>query len=176
MKKSLFLIAGILVLISCNNQKPAPRKPIMSSTELSVQSNGEKICVPFRRTPSGLAEVQVSLNGVPFNMWWDTGASVTSISALEFVKLRKEGVISNRDYVQTITTSIADGSQVSEDVYLIRELYLKGEGDKYLVIYNVHAAVSESLNAPLLIGQNVIQELPQHTFNEQNSVIEFDTY
>lgn len=177
MKKVILLATCVVCLLSCQKQKPTPRQPIMgNSTELSVKSSDEKVSVPFRRTQSGLAELQVSLNGVPFNMWWDTGASVTSISSLEFAKLLKEGVISNRDYVQTITTSIADGSQVDEDVYLIRELYLKGEGDKYLVINNVHAAVSENLNAPLLIGQNVIQQLPKHSFDDSKSVIEFDTY
>ena len=65
---------------------------------------------------------------------------------------------------------------MEEDLFLIKELYLKGENDNDLIIYNIYATVSDNLNAPLLIGQNVIQQLPQHTFNESKSVIEFETY
>ena len=118
----------------------------------------------------------MSLNGVPFNMWWDTGASITSISTLELAKLVKEGKIDDEDYIQTVKTHIADGTQVEEEVYLIKELYIKGEDGKYLVLYNIHATVSDNLSAPLLIGQNVIQQLPKHSFDESRSVIEFDNY
>lgn len=178
MKKIFIVGICIFSLMGCNNQKPSPRRQLMSSpsSEISIHSNSEKVYVPFTRTASGLAEIQVSLNGVPFNMWWDTGASITSISSLELVKLIKEGKIDEHDYVKTLKATIADGTQVEEDVFLIRELYIKGENDKYLAIYNVHATVSDNLNAPLLIGQNVIQQLPKHSFNEYKSVIEFDTY
>lgn len=177
MKKVLVLLISVACLLSCNKQKPSPRLPIMGrNSEISVQSNSNKILIPFQRTESGLAEVQVSLNGVPFNMWWDTGASITSISALELAKLVKEGKIEEDDYIQTITTTIADGTEVDEELFTIKELYLKGEDGKYLIINNICATVSDNLNAPLLIGQNVIRQLPQHTFNESKSVIEFDTY
>lgn len=88
----------------------------------------------------------------------------------------KEGKIDDEDYIQTVKTHIADGTQVEEEVYLIKELYIKGEDGKYLVLYNIHATVSDNLSAPLLIGQNVIQQLPKHSFDESRSVIEFDNY
>ena len=59
--------------------------------------SSKNVIVPFERT-SDLAQVQISLNGVPFNMWWDTGASMTCISALELQKLAKEGKIELDDY------------------------------------------------------------------------------
>ena len=37
-----------------------------SVTEIKL--SGSKVLVPFKRKESGLAEIQVSLNGVPFNM------------------------------------------------------------------------------------------------------------
>ena len=90
MKKILFAMAGIAIFacVSCGNkQKPSPRSSVWgenvdTTTVAEVRLSGEKVLVPFKRTESGLAEVQVSLNGVPFNMWWDTGASVTCISLL----------------------------------------------------------------------------------------------
>ena len=88
-------IALVSVCVSCGSrQKPSPRVNAWDNSEtLQIGMNSDKVLVPFKRTSSGLAEVQVSLNGVPFNMWWDTGASITCISALELQKLSKEGKI-----------------------------------------------------------------------------------
>ena len=91
---------SILLCASCGNkQKPSPRSSVWgenvdTTTIAKIKLSGNKVLVPFKRMESGLAEVQVSLNGVPFNMWWDTGASVTCISLLELQKLAKEGKIS----------------------------------------------------------------------------------
>lgn len=77
--KNLFciLVIGLMLLCtSCGNkQKPSQRANVWKteatkSSEISLSS--DKVSVPFKRTMSGLAEVQVSLNGVPFNMYWDT--------------------------------------------------------------------------------------------------------
>lgn len=174
MKKILFILIVGVGLMACQKQQPTPRQSLSGDkTEVTTSSLKNIISVPFRRTESGLAEVQVSLNGVPFNMWWDTGASLTSISNLEFAKLVKEGKISDYDYVRTMVATIADGSEVEEPIYQIKELYLKGENDKYIAIRDIYVAVSENLDAPLLLGQNAIQQFPSHTFNDTKCVIEF---
>lgn len=76
MKKILFAMIGIAILMcaSCENKKkPSTRVSVWGENVVTeVKLSGEKVLVPFKRTESGLAEVQVSLNGVPFNMWWDT--------------------------------------------------------------------------------------------------------
>ena len=87
---------AIMFSTSCSNhQKPSARNNVWGDEDTTsvteVKLSGSKVLVPFKRIESGLAEVQVSLNGVPFNMWWDTGASVTCISLLELQKLAKEG-------------------------------------------------------------------------------------
>lgn len=182
MKKLILIIIAALVcgasLTSCvDTQKPSKRHPVW--TEDSVADNSatlssNKVLVPFTRTSGNLAEVQVSLNGVPFNMWWDTGASITSISALELQKLAKEGKISLSDYEQSIVTQIADGSTVENLVFNIKEIYIPAKDNQYLILHDISATVSENAGAPLLIGQNVIQNLPKHSFNEEEGVIEFD--
>ena len=182
MKKVFFLLSAIVMLtcVSCGSeQKPSKRSSVWgddvdTTTVKGVTLSSEKVFVPFQRTSSGLAQVQVSLNGVPFNMWWDTGASITSISSLEFVKLMKEGKVDEDDKIGTISTSYADGSRGEEDVYLIREIYIQGKDNEHLVLNGVAVSVSENLGAPLLIGQNVISELPKHKFNDETEEIEFD--
>ena len=67
------------------------------------------------------------------------------------------------------------GSSTQEKVYVIRELFIPGQdSEHYLRIQDVHVAVAENLAAPLLLGQNVMQNLPKHSFNENKEVIEFE--
>lgn len=178
MKKILFAMAGmaILMCVSCGRKSnPSPRISVWGENVVAeVKLSGEKVFVPFKRMESGLAEVQVSLNGVPFNMWWDTGASVTCISLLELQKLAKEDKISLDDYKGPALSTIADGSTTESAIFTIKEIYIQGQDNKYLILKDVDAMVSPNIEAPLLIGQNVISNLPKHSFNESTGVIEFE--
>lgn len=179
MKKLWYiLIIGVMFLCaSCGNkQKPSQRtnvwKTDAKATEISLSS--DKVSVPFKRTMSGLAEVQVSLNGVPFNMYWDTGASITSISSLELAKLAKENKIRQEDLLGSVTSTYADGSSAEQPVFMIKEIYIQGNDGRYLILKNVETIISDNSEAPLLIGQNIISNLPKHSFNESSMVIEFE--
>lgn len=177
MKQIIIAVTVILALActSCGSrQKPSSRVNVWSEDATSITMNANKVLVPFTRTASGLAEVQVSLNGVPFNMWWDTGASITCISALELMKMAKEGKITLDDYVGEAVSKLADGSSTEEVVFNIKEIYIQGKDNKYLRLTDVDAVVSGNDEAPLLIGQNVISNLPRHRFNDSTGVIEFD--
>ena len=171
---------AILMFSSCGNKNtPSERvsvwgEDVDTTIVAKVKLSGDKVLVPFKRMESGLAEVQVSLNGVPFNMWWDTGASMTCISLLELQRLAKEEKISLEDYVGSSTSMIADGSTTESHIFTIKEIYIQGQDNKYLILRDVAAMVSPSAQAPLLIGQNVISNLPKHSFNEATGVIEFE--
>lgn len=169
---AISLILGLFTVSCGDSQKPSPRTSVWSETDIEADST--KICVPFKRTSSGLAEVMVSLNGVPFNMWWDTGASITCISALELQKLEKEGRIELDDYQRPILSQIADGSTTLSLLFNIKEIYIPAKDNRQLVLRDIDAVVSANANAPLLIGQNVIQSLPKHTFDEAKGLIIFD--
>ena len=120
----IIALAATVVLTACGGgQKPSKRDNVWGeNVDTSVvaknQVKGEKVLVPFKRINNDLLEVQVSLNGVPFNMWWDTGASVTCISLLELQKLAKEGKISMDDYQGPAFSKIADGSTTRADALL----------------------------------------------------------
>lgn len=190
MKKRLLssiIIASTLILAGCNGgQKASERENVwaehhdtedieadsLSVGDVSLSTN--KVIVPFQRNESGTATVQASLNGVAFNMLWDTGASITCISTLELLNLVKEGKVSQDDLLGSKKFQVADGSTVSNDIYNIKEILIKGENGEYLRLRDVEVAVSDGIEAPLLIGQNVISNLPKHFFNENKYVIEFD--
>ena len=169
------LIIGLMLLLcaSCKNQRPSPRyQPWDHKCEATL--SGDKVCVPFKRTMSGLIEVQVSLNSVPFNMCWDTGAAITSISSLEYAKLVKEGVACDDDLSDCITITCADGSSSDQRTLIIKEIYIQGKDGHYLRLMNVEAIILDNTKAPLLLGQNVISNLPKHSFNESSMEIEFE--
>lgn len=180
MKNLLYiLVIGLMLLCtSCGNrQKPSQRANVWKteatkSSEISLSN--DKVSVPFKRTMSGLAEVQVSLNGVPFNMYWDTGASITSISFLELAKLAKEKKISQEDLLGSVTSTYANGSSAEQPVFMIKDIFIQGNDGRYLILKNVETIISENSEAPLLIGQNIISNLPKHSFNESSMVIEFE--
>lgn len=169
------MVIGIMLLcVSCGNkQKPSQRANVWKN-EAEISLSSDKISVPFKRTMSGLAEVQVSLNGVPFNMYWDTGATFTSISSLELEKLAKENKIRQEDFLGSVTSTYADGSSSEEPVFMIKEIFIQGNDGRYLILKNVETIISENSEAPLLIGQNIISNLPKHSFNESSMVIEFE--
>lgn len=176
MKNLLYiLVIGLMLLCtSCGNkQKPSQRANVWE-TEATISLSSDKVSVPFKRTMSGLAEVQVSLNGVPFNMYWDTGASITSISSLELAKLAKENKIRQEDLLGSVTSTYADGSSAEQPVFMIKEIFIQGNDGRYLILKNVETIISENSEAPLLIGQNIISNLPKHSFNESSMVIEFE--
>ena len=176
--KRIIFAAIVIAMMSCTScgsrQKPSSRVNVWDKESSSISMSDEKVFVPFTLTPSGLAEVQVSLNGVPFNMWWDTGASITCISALELQKLAKEGKITLDDYLGDAVSRLADGSSTEEVVFNIKEIYIQGKDNKYLRLTDVAAIVSANEEAPLLIGQNIISNLPKHRFNDRTGEIEFD--
>ena len=182
MKRILtFAVSALVVsaaISSCvGGQQPSKRVAIWDDAEDStaqVSLSANRVIVPFQRTDGNLAQVQVSMNGVPFNMWWDTGASMTCISALELEKLAKEGKIELDDYQGSAVTRFAVGSRTESLVFNIKEIYIQGRDNQYLTVHNVSALVSQNTAAPLLIGQNVIQQLPRHVFNEADGVIEFE--
>lgn len=175
---SLFSAAVIAICTACGGKGNVSQRvdiwgDDVDSTQ-SVSLSARKVLVPFDRTSGDLAQVQISLNGVPFNMWWDTGASMTCISALELQKLAKEGKIELDDYQGSVISRIADGSATESFVFNIKEIYIQGRDNQYLVLHDVAASVSPNTGAPLLIGQNIIQNLPRHTFREDEGVIEFE--
>ena len=93
-------ILGILIittLFSCGGDK---KKPIYVETEnvseeketedTSYAQSGEEIVVPFRNE-NGVKYVQVKVNGVGFEMIFDTGCSGALISVAEANYLYQKG-------------------------------------------------------------------------------------
>ncbi len=168
----LTLIMGfILALASCDNQKPRQRH---NTDTIQRTDSIISMRVSFKRqSTTSTPEVTVKLNGVPFNMMWDTGAERTVISAFELASLMKAGKISDYDHKGYMTAVVADGSSSQVPVFNIREFTLTDTDGNEHTIYNVDVAVIDNMGASLLLGQNVMKELPAYRFNDVEQNIEF---
>ena len=167
---SLISVALLLIVASCDNQKPSPR--IRTGQTDSLRTANVRKVMYTRTSETSTPEINVEMNGVPFKMLWDTGATGTSISLQECLSLYKAGVLSDNDIKGYALCTVADGSTVKVPVYSINEVVIRTDGEPF-VVNNVEVSVMSSLSASMLLGQNVMKELPEHVFNESSCQIEF---
>ena len=102
-------ILGVLItttLFSCSGDK---KKPIYVETEdvseetddTSYAQSGDEIVVPFRNE-NGVKYVQVKVNGVGFEMIFDTGCSGALISVAEANYLYQKGKLTKKTYLEQL--------------------------------------------------------------------------
>jgi aspartyl protease family protein len=123
--------------------------------------------IKFIKSESGLIEVPVVLNGVlKINFIFDSGASEVSISPDVALTLIRAGTITESDFLQDQIYTFADGSKAQSKRFLIKKLVI---GDQTLT--NIEASISKSIEAPMLIGQNVMNKLGSVTIDYDNQLL-----
>ena len=107
----------------------------------------------------------VVVNGVELkNVIFDTGASDFSLSATEALFLLKQGKIKKEDFLGTQNYMTADG-KIQEGINInLSEVKI---GD--FTMKNVKASVSNSLSAPILLGQSALQKFKKITIDNEKS-------
>lgn len=119
---------------------------------------------------NGVYEIPISINGVlKLNFIIDEGASDVSISPDVALTLIKSGTVSNKDFIGASTYRFADGTLVKSKVFIIRRIQI---GSK--VLTNIKASISNSLNAPLLLGQSLLNKFGKFTIDYQLNLIQFE--
>lgn len=170
------IILGIFItatLIACGGNK---KKPIYVEAEdtseettedSSYAQSGDEIVVPFRYE-NGVKYVQVKVNGVGFEMVFDTGCSGALISVAEANYLYQKGKLTQEDILGTAQSQIADGSVVENMVVNLKEVVINDQ----ILCPNVQATVANNISAPLLLGNGILDRLATITIdNEQESLI-----
>lgn len=108
--------------------------------------------------------VPVILNDVlRINFIFDSGASEVSISPDVALTLMRAGTISESDWLESQTYTFADGSKAKSKRFLIKKLNIGNQA-----LTNIEASISNSIEAPMLIGQNVMNKLGSITFDYDN--------
>lgn len=168
MKKTLFYSFSILCLLatisSCKpkNEKPPYQLDNPSTATITIQY--EDI--------GGVKTIPVKLNGITMNMIYDTGCSGIHLSLNEVQTLYKNGKLTIDDILGSDYNSIADGSIVEVGKINIKEIVI-GNDDNALVLHNKEASVSLNQIAPILLGNEVLDELASVEVDNVNKTINF---
>ena len=121
--------------------------------------------VPFTRQ-GGVTQVKCSVNGLPLHFIFDTGAADVTISRVEATFMFKNGYLSSDDIIGKARYMDANGDISIGTVINIKKITF---GDQELE--NVRASVVESNNAPLLLGQSVLNRLGRIEIDYDRSML-----
>lgn len=139
------------------------------STDVEYTSDDNTVAVPFTEK-GGVKFIDVSVNGeftVP--MILDSGCSTTLISIAEARYLYEKGCFNENDILGVAQSQIADGSIVEDMVINLRQIVIGGK----IACTNVQATVSSNAQAPLLLGNEVLNRAPAYSVDNVNQQIIF---
>ena len=158
------------MVLSCTPKKKKSHIPYIDyGTEYVGDS--ETIDVPFT-VERGVKYITAKINGLSTDMIFDTGCSGVLISPLEVQQLIKRGLLSEEDFIGTSKAIIADGSVVEEAMIIIRTMELT-DGKDIIVCNNVLTQVSSNIEAPVLLGNGVLDRTASFTIDNEQNVIKF---
>lgn len=142
----------------------------MEVKEEIVSSEQRIVEVPFSKA-NGVTKVDCSVNGLPLNFVFDTGASDVSLSQVEATFMFKNGYLNEKDIVGKQHYRTADGNISEGTVINLRQINFGG-----LELNDVRASVSKSQNAPLLLGQSILQRLGKIEIDNEKRVLKITTF
>ncbi len=121
--------------------------------------------VPFTKD-AGIYKVRCTVNGLPLQFYFDTGAADVTISSVEAQFMLKNGYLSKSalkgtNYYGTASGDIAEGTTIVLD-----KVEFGG-----LMLQNVKASVVHNQKAPILLGQTVLSRLGKIEIDYAKSVL-----
>ena len=131
MKRSFVLLLLFFVAITCFCQ-----------VKVTMEKHGNVYYVPGK------------VNGLSMKFIFDTGASNVCLSLTEAIFMLKNGYIKESDIGEKGYSQIANGDVVENTKVILRNIEIGG-----ITIKDVAVVISNSLDAPLLLGQSAIQKL-----------------
>lgn len=121
--------------------------------------------IPFTKNGTTY-KVKCTINGLPLFFIFDTGASDISLSNVEASFMYKNDYIKSQDIIGKQNYMTASGEIVEGTVINIREVSL-GQ----LSLKDVRASVQNNQNAPLLLGQSVLNRLGKIEIDNNKQVL-----
>ena len=129
--KHLFLLFCVFSFLSC-----------FSQVKINLEKHGNVYYIPGK------------VNGLSMKFIFDTGASNVCLSLTEAIFMLKNGYIKEADLGEKSYSQIADGNIVENTKVILRNIEIGG-----ITINDVAAVITNSLDAPLLLGLSAIQKL-----------------
>jgi hypothetical protein len=134
-----------------------------------IVKNYDSVVIKMKKD-GNILKIPISINDVVnTDFIIDTGASNISISADLAILLIKSGTINGEDWLNDKYYQFADGSIAKSKTFNIKKLKI---GNKYL--YNLECSISNNLEAPLLLGQNVFNRFGKVTIDNERQIIYLD--
>lgn len=155
-----------LMIVASSCQKKSTKPPYNLDQPMK-----ECISIPYEEF-GGVKVIPVKLNGVTMNMIYDTGCSGLHISLNELQTLAKQGKVSPDDVLGVSYSTIADGSIVQDGLINVRQIEI-GSNDEAIVLENVQASVALNQDAPILLGNAVLDELASVEVDNVEKTINF---
>ncbi len=117
---------------------------------------------------NGVKYIWIEVNGIRLRFIFDTGASSICLSPAEATVLYRQGTLRREDilekeYFQDATGKISEGTKVN-----LRSVKI---GNRLLE--NIEATVIDNFNAPLLLGQTVLENFGKIEIDNENGQIIF---
>ena len=159
---------AFILLTACGNPTTNNNSPIKLPSQGGRRSDRSTLKIPYTER-GNVKIIPVKLNDVSMDMIFDTGASGIHISLLELQTLLKNGQFSEADCIGTSLSQIADGSIVQNGLIVLRKVALSED----IVLTDIEASVALNQEAPLLLGNNVLDEFASITIDNENNTINF---
>ncbi len=158
-------------LSACSSSQPKTSIPYVSYSdddEWDEYTSADIVSIPYQEC-DGVKTIKVRLNGMAVDMIFDTGCSGTLISLAEARYMYSRGLLTDDDILGTSHSQIADGSIVENMVINLDRIVI----DEKLSCSNVQATVCLNNEAPLLLGNEVLNRVASYTIDNENKVIKF---
>ena len=173
---ALCLESGNSVMYTPNNSDPLAINKVVGSYLIYEPDNNSNQSKPLSKSnnviqmiksSSGIYELPVELNKVlKISFIFDPGAADVSISPDVAYTLIRTGTITDKDYIGTQKYSFADGSTAVSSVFNLHEIKIGS-----FTIKNVRVSIANSLKAPMLLGQSVLQRMGKFTIYNTNHTL-----
>jgi len=144
------------------------RKPIKTHDRTTGQENNSgtgKTIIKMEKK-DGVYEVPVEVNGVKMYFIFDTGAGIVSISNTEAGFLYKQGSLTDDDFIGKANFMDANGDISEGSIINLKTIKV---GNRTL--HNIQASVVDNMDAPLLLGQTVLEKFGKISIDNQKGEI-----
>lgn len=164
--KILIFFLILYLVVGCKEKQVALPFNEITTTDDVIS---EEIEVPFV-LKGGVKYVDVTVNDcMGIEMILDTGCSGASISVAEAQYLFDKGCLENSDFIGVAQSIIANGEVEENMVVNLKKLTI----GNVIECEDVEATVSNSISAPLLLGNDVFDRASSITIDNERNVIVF---
>jgi aspartyl protease family protein len=147
-----------------------PKENTVNINEVHTDGSGYPVNqnVLTMEVENGVRYLWIEINGIKLRFIFDTGASNICLSPAEASVLYRQGTLQKEDiiskqYFQDATGRISEGTKIN-----LRNVKI---GNSELT--NVEATIVDNVNAPLLLGQSVLERFGSIEIDNKNNVIIF---